>query len=114
MSKDNETRVNTPRIENAAQAFGIGVSCPRLSWTVTTAAQNWRQSAYEIEISAEDQAPRQSGRVNSDQSVLVPWPFEAVNITPAPGSARACVGSGWKITDWSEPSPCRDRAAAGE
>ncbi len=36
MSKDNETRVNTPRIENAAQAFGIGASRPRLSWTVAT------------------------------------------------------------------------------
>jgi hypothetical protein len=42
--------VNIPRVEHTAQAFGIGVRSPRLTWTVETTAQNWRQSAYKIEL----------------------------------------------------------------
>jgi len=105
MSKDNETRVNTPRIENAAQAFGIGASCPRLSWTVATPVQNWRQSAYEIEISAENQTPRQSGRVGSDQSVLVPWPFEALESRQLINLRVRVWDQDGNVTDWSEPAP---------
>src|SRR5690349_13451562 len=64
------------RVEHRRVALGIGTATPRISWTVATERQDWRQQAYEIraydaggvEIGA-------TGRVNSDQSVLVPWPF---------------------------------------
>src|SRR5260221_2949334 len=64
------------RFEHHREALGIGESQPRLSWIVATRANGWRQSGYEIEVHESDGRLReQTGRVESDQSVLVPWPF---------------------------------------
>lgn len=100
-----ETQVSSPRLEHVPNAFGIGVPRPRLSWTVETTVQNWRQAAYQIQISGEGQPPRLSERVESDQSVLVPWSF-----TPLVSRQRleVCVrvwGQDGKATAWSEPTP---------
>ncbi len=105
MSNNQETRVTPPRIENAAQALGIGVSSPRLSWTVETPAQNWRQSAYQIEIGGENQTPRQSARVDSDQSVLVAWPFEPLQSRQRVDVRVRVWDQNGNITAWSEPAP---------
>ena len=104
MTEAKETRVNLLQIEHTANPFGIGIDCPRLSWTVETAAQNWHQSGYEIETSAAGQLTRQSGRLDSNQSVLVPWPFD-----PLASRQRLAVRVRvWdqigKMTDWSEPA----------
>src|SRR5262245_38446113 len=64
------------RFEHRHGALGIGAAEPRLSWIVATEASGWRQAGYEIEAYGPDNALRdQTGRVASDQSVLVPWPF---------------------------------------
>src|SRR5262245_41788753 len=64
------------RFEHRRDALGIGAAEPRLSWIVATEASGWRQAGYEIEAYGPDNALRdQTGRVASDQSVLVPWPF---------------------------------------
>lgn len=68
------------RFEYKRDALGSGASRPRLSWSVETAGVNWLQAAYEIE--AYDAAGRQSGqtgRVASEQSVFVAWPFAALH-----------------------------------
>ena len=56
--------------------LGIGQAAPRLSWTTSTDAAGWRQAAYEVEVSIPGQgrAPWSSGRIESDESVLVAWP----------------------------------------
>lgn len=64
------------QFEHRHDALGIGTARPRLSWMCQTDLAGWRQEAYEIEAySAPGDVMEQTGRVVSDQSVLVPWPF---------------------------------------
>ena len=94
--------VRIERIEHrsAADALGIDNPRPRLSWTTETAAPAWRQAAYELEL---DGAP--CGRVESGDSVLVPWPGE-------PLTSRRRVAVRVRVwgehddepSDWSEPA----------
>jgi len=56
--------------------LGVGQASPRLSWATETDVPGWRQRAYELEVSAPDGDPWSSGRIESDESVLVPWPAE--------------------------------------
>jgi len=68
------------RIEYLRDALGIGTERPRLSWIVETDRQGWHQTAYEIEAyDADGKSRGQTGRVESDQSILVPWPFEPLS-----------------------------------
>ena len=61
-------QVSVARIEHHREAIGIGESTPRLSWQVDAAPPSWRQAAYEVEVDGAGY------RVESPQSVLVPWP----------------------------------------
>ncbi|WP_324012472.1 family 78 glycoside hydrolase catalytic domain [Microbacterium sp. JZ37] len=100
------------RFEHSSNALGIGQPRPRLSWVVTDAPADWSQSAYEVQ-----QRDGASVRVDSPDSVLVPWPFEPlasrerreirVRVVDADGSASdwsawACVEAGLlERSDWS-------------
>ena len=64
--------VTPVRFEHHRDALGIGESRPRLSW-VTMASDGWAQEGYELE-----QRDGDSVRVDSPDSVLVPWPFTAL------------------------------------
>jgi len=71
-----DPRIAGLSFEHLADPVGIGVARPRLSWIIATTATDWRQAAYAIETSEADGRPlAQTGRVESDQSVLAPWPF---------------------------------------
>src|SRR5258706_16134323 len=73
------------RFEHLRETLGVGVLRPRLSWIVETAAVRWYQTGYEIEVYGTERQLRDgTGRVESDQSALVPWPF-------APLSSRECA-----------------------
>ncbi|MGW0591702.1 alpha-L-rhamnosidase-related protein [Streptosporangium sp. NPDC002607] len=61
--------VTEVRFEHLREPLGIGVARPRLSWIVDTTRDGWSQRAYEIEARGE------RVRVESADSVLVPWPF---------------------------------------
>jgi alpha-L-rhamnosidase len=64
------------RFEHHRDALGVGEARPRLSWIVTTSVAGWRQAGYEIEAyGSEGRLRGRIGWVESDQSVLVPWPF---------------------------------------
>src|SRR5919202_2016077 len=64
------------RFEHRPNVLGIGTAEPRLSWIVATEAADWRQAGFEIEAYGPDDNLRdQTGRIESDQSVLVRWPF---------------------------------------
>jgi alpha-L-rhamnosidase len=102
-AQEKNTHVNRLQIEHLTHPFGIGVERPRLSWTVETAAQDWRQRAYEIEASAEDQPTRLSGRVDSSQSVLAPWPFDPLASRQRLDVRVRVWGQDGEMTDWSEP-----------
>ncbi|MGW3567521.1 glycoside hydrolase family 78 protein [Streptomyces sp. NPDC000941] len=89
------------RFEHVRDALGIGTGRPRLSWTTLTDAEDWYQTAYEIELTAAGTAVV---TVDSAESVLVPWPFE-----PLTARGRATVrvrvtGSDGAVSPWSEPA----------
>jgi alpha-L-rhamnosidase len=94
------------RVEHLRDAFGIGTNRPRLSWIVETTQESWYQAGYEIEYyDAEGKLQNQTGRIESDQSVLVDWPF-------APLSSRERVSVHVRVWDkddqlsgWSELVP---------
>ncbi|GGF38887.1 alpha-L-rhamnosidase [Microbacterium sorbitolivorans] len=65
---------SAPRFEHLAEPLGIGVPAPRISWT-TDAPAGWSQAAYEIEI-RRGSATATSGRVESAEQILVPWPAD--------------------------------------
>lgn len=89
----------TPRFEHHRAALGIGEREPRLSWK-TTAPPGWRQVAYEVETTRGGHVVT-SGRIDSGESVLVPWPA-------APLSSRERVDVRVRLwgtdgdSDWSE------------
>ena len=65
------------------EAIGIGVAAPRISWQ-TTAEPGFVQAGYELEFERAD-GTRSTGRVDSDEQVLVAWPV-------APLTSRERVG----------------------
>ncbi|WP_199433451.1 glycoside hydrolase family 78 protein [Qaidamihabitans albus] len=71
--------VRTPRAEHHDEPFGIGENRPRISWQVDTDVPGWSQSAYEIEVvdPGTDETAT-TGRVESAESVLVPWGHAAL------------------------------------
>ena len=72
--------ISTLRFEHHRETLGIGEARPRLSWMVDTASTGWYQAAYEVEAyGADDQLRYRTEQVESDQSVLVPWPFESLS-----------------------------------
>lgn len=106
-------RITDLRCEHLGNPLGIDVPQPRLSWKIEdpSAAPGQRQTAYQIlvasspELLAKDRGDLwDSGKVDSDQSVLVPYTGAALD------SRRACW---WKVrawdkdgtnSGWSEPS----------
>ena len=100
-------------VEHHREPLGIGEAAPRLSWVTRTERPGWTQQGYEIEISAGDTAMT-TGRVDSAESVLVPWPA-----APLTGRDRRSIrvrvwggdvaggdsGDEGEPSPWSGPSP---------
>jgi alpha-L-rhamnosidase len=106
---DSPVRLTELTAEHVANPIGIGVAQPRLSWKLQSDRPGEAQTAYEIRAaSAPDKLEQpdlwSSGKVASDQSVLVPWGGK-------PLASRAIVF--WqvrvwdkddKVSAWSEPA----------
>ncbi len=76
VDEDSGITIECVRFEHLHVAIGVGEVCPRLSWTVQTTVADWYQAGYEIEAYGPDGRMRErTERVDSNQSVLVPWPF---------------------------------------
>ncbi|PGH38067.1 MAG: hypothetical protein CRN43_17465, partial [Candidatus Nephrothrix sp. EaCA] len=58
--------------------MGIDVSRPRFSWQLAGAKRNIMQSAYEIKVLYGTSVAWSSGKINSGQSVHVPYNGEAL------------------------------------
>jgi len=93
------------RVEHRLDALGIGVGQPRLSWIVDTTAEGWRQAAYEVEARGPDGRLRgRTGRIASDQSVLVPWPFAPLQSRDRVEIRMRVWGADGQQSTWSAPS----------
>src|SRR5665213_2689278 len=117
--------VGEPRFEHHRVPLGIGESRPRVSWSSQCDDESWLQTAYEIEVSAWADVPGLVTRVESVNSVLVPWPAQVPALT---SGQRRCVRvrvwgpSGSSVSEWSawawveagllEPSDWRARAVS--
>jgi len=94
------------RVEHLREALGIGASQPRLSWIVATTVAGWQQAGYEIETNRPDgQLHAETGRVASDQSVLVPWPFAPLSSRERLEIGVRVWGSDGRPSSWSERAP---------
>ncbi|ROV92744.1 hypothetical protein VMCG_09033 [Cytospora schulzeri] len=100
--------------EHHPDGLGIGTATPRLSWRVPAGSlSNWSQDSYRIDIERQDhqgalQTASESYQVDSDDSVLVPWPSQPLNSREV-ATIRILVsgedndGNGTKIASrWSE------------
>ncbi|MEU7003225.1 glycoside hydrolase family 78 protein [Nonomuraea sp. NPDC046570] len=89
-------KVTRIRMEHLDDPFGIGVSRPRLSWTTETGRRGWTQSAYEV------QARGKRIRVESADSVLVPWPFAPLASRERVAVRVRVTGQDGERSRWSE------------
>jgi alpha-L-rhamnosidase len=116
-------RAEPPRFEHHRHPLGIGEPAPRLSWLVDTDIPGWRQRAYEIEIGDETgRTITATGRIESAESVLVPWPGERLGSRRRRGARVRVYGrdgsaGGWSDWSWAEtglldPDDWRAGAAA--
>ncbi|GAA2215952.1 glycoside hydrolase family 78 protein [Nonomuraea monospora] len=102
-------RVSSVTFEHHREAFGIGEPAPRLSWTVVTDISGWRQAGYEIELSDGATTDRgnaassgtATGRVESAESVLVPWPGAPLGSRERRGVRVRVHGTDGSASDWS-------------
>ncbi|KAK9319654.1 glycoside hydrolase [Lipomyces orientalis] len=105
--------ISKPTFEHHYSGMGIGHTQPRLSWRFLTPednVQDWVQTSYEVEITNAGTGKSEVHRVDSDQSILVPWPGAAlssrdsatvrVRCRGTTGKARASVEG--NLTLWSE------------
>ena len=88
-----------------AGAGSIGVATPRLSWSVAAAISDWRQAGYEIEAVRPDGRCARTGRIESGESVLVPWPFAALASRERLLIRVRAWDADGQATEWSEPAP---------
>jgi len=94
------------RFEHIRDALGLGEERPRLSWIVDTTTAGWRQTGYEIEAyGPEGRLRGQTGRVESDQPVLVPWPFDPLSSRERLAIRMRVWGVDGLPSAWSELYP---------
>lgn len=98
----SEVVISRLQIEHLCATLGIGVDRPHLSWMVETTAQNWQQAAYEVECYANGKLRAQTGRVESDQSVLVAWPFEPLQSRQQLSVRVRVWGKDGQVSAWSQ------------
>lgn len=99
-----DAQVHLLTVEHHRLPLGIGEIAPRLSWQ-STAPDAWVQCSYEIRIgggSPKHEKARTSGRIDSSESVLVPWPFSALESRDQLDVQVRVWGNDGAISDWSE------------
>lgn len=90
---------SSPSFEHHREALGIGEAAPRLSWK-TRAEPGWAQSAYEIEIVRDGRA-HATGRIDSPDSVLVPWPIDPLGSRERADVRVRVWGTDQEPSEWS-------------
>ncbi|MGM9470409.1 glycoside hydrolase family 78 protein [Pseudarthrobacter sp. YS3] len=68
------TTPSAVRFEHHEEPFGIGEDRPRLSWQVSTDTSGWVQTAYELELGADEGTLVSYGRTASAEQFLQEWP----------------------------------------
>ena len=87
-----DVSVSWLRVENMEQPLAIDTNEPRFSWLIKSDKQNVKQTAYQIMVSTDKGEVWNSGRVESDQQLWVPYGGEKLK------SATQCI---WKVKVWT-------------
>jgi alpha-L-rhamnosidase len=96
--------VTDVRFEHLRDALGSGTAQPRLSWVIETERPGWIQAGYEVEaLDPEGQVRGRTERVESGQSVLVPWPFEPLSSRERLSVRVRIWGTDGSASSWSAP-----------
>ncbi len=91
------------QVDHFRETLGIGSTHPRLSWTIETDGKSWCQGGYEIEEYGPDgELMNQTGRVESDQSVLIPWPFPPLSSRQRVSVRARVWGRDGNVSEWSD------------
>ncbi|MER8032221.1 alpha-L-rhamnosidase [Streptomyces bauhiniae] len=102
-------RVSRPTVEYVSNPLGLDTPRPRLSWPMAPEGHDQRQTAYQIRVATRPDrltAPDvwDSGRVNSAESVLVPYAGPELKArTRYHWQVRVWDGAG-RVGAWSEPA----------
>jgi alpha-L-rhamnosidase len=92
--------VAAPTFEHHRDALGIGEQTPRVSFEVTSES-GWTQQAYELELRIGGETVS-SGRLESADSVLVPWPTEPLQSRESASVRVRVWGADGTPSTWSE------------
>ena len=96
-----KVEVKSLRVENLTNPLGIDTDQPRFSWVTTSDEKDVRQTAYQIIVSGDKGELWNSGKVDSDEQLWIPYAGEKLK------SGMQCS---WKVkvftnkgeTAWSE------------
>lgn len=95
--------IDRVQAEHHREAIGVGESAPRISWRFTGDAQNWIQSAYDIEITDSDTGLSKTYSYKSPDSLLLPWPGRPLQSGKSASIRVLAFGEGSSpATAWSE------------
>ncbi|KAI8402740.1 hypothetical protein FOFC_16167 [Fusarium oxysporum] len=75
-------RVSKLKFEHHHNGLGVDTSRPRLSWSFETSpstAASWVQTSYEVEITFSNTVDAQVFTIESEESILVPWPARSLS-----------------------------------
>src|SRR4051794_27119635 len=92
------------RCEYFLNPLAIDVPHPRLSWVVNDDRPGAKQTAYRIIVSADDNPRWDSGKVDSDQSVHVPYSGVALQSRTRYEWKVRTWGIDGAESEWSEPA----------
>jgi len=94
----SDIRASQVRFEHHRAALGTGEPAPRLSWRIDSAPDGWRQVAYEVEVDSVRH------RVESPESVLVPWPAAPLQSRNRRTVRVRVTGTDGETCPWSAPA----------
>ena len=87
-----DVSVGNLRVENLEQPLGIDTAEPRFSWQITSIKQDVHQTAYQIIVSDDEGKVWNTGKVDSDQQLWVPYAGKQLK------SGTFCS---WKVKVWT-------------
>ena len=87
-----DVSVSRLRVENMERPLGIDTDTPRFSWQITSNKQDVRQTAYQIIVSDDKGEVWNTGKVESDQQLWLPYAGKRLE------SNTACT---WKVKVWT-------------
>ncbi|HMJ68237.1 MAG TPA: glycoside hydrolase family 78 protein [Cyclobacteriaceae bacterium] len=98
-----QVKLQNVLIENRTNPVGLDTKQPRFSWQLVSDKRNVMQSAYEIKVT--DESKKQvwtSGKVDSDQSVFVPYGGPALASATTYNVLVRVWDNNKKASNWSE------------